>query len=29
MSNKTKFNILFLLVFTIVIAWRNYVIVIG
>jgi YVTN family beta-propeller protein len=29
MTNKIKFKILFLLVFSIVIAWRNYVIVIG
>jgi len=29
MSNKTKFKVLFLLCFSIVIAWRNYVIVIG
>lgn len=29
MSNKTKSNIMFLLVFSIVIAWRSYVIVIG
>jgi YVTN family beta-propeller protein len=29
MSHKTKFKILFLLVFSIIIAWRNYVIVIG
>ncbi len=29
MSNKTKFKVLFLLCFSIIIAWRNYVIVIG
>jgi hypothetical protein len=29
MSKKIKFNILFLLVFSIVIAWRSYVVVIG
>src|SRR5215207_3473198 len=29
MSNKTKFKALFLLLFSIVIIWRNYVIVIG
>lgn len=29
MSNKTKFKIAFLLVFSIVIVWRNYIIVIG
>jgi len=29
MSNKTKFKVLFLLCFSIVIVWRNYVIVIG
>lgn len=29
MTNKTKFKVLFLLVFSIIIAWRNYIIVIG